>query len=121
MAETDATAWMRAVLVAERKRRELTQADVARLIVREMGEGTLTKQSFSLWESGVTGVKLEGWMAWASVLGLTLDVTVHGQDDGGVSIRVPESIADTCRTLALLTPADQQAITTLVHRLNRVK
>lgn len=59
--------------------------------------------------------------AWAEVLGMQLEVALVPAGDDTVSVRVPRSAADACRSVALLADGDRGIIVAMMDRLKQQK
>jgi transcriptional regulator with XRE-family HTH domain len=116
---TDHARWLRSVLKAERIRRGWSLQETADVVAREWGRDKLSKQSLQDWEEFKTQPKIDAFAAWARALGLRLEVDLVQSADPSVAIRVPIELADVCRTLSVLPPADRQVIIDMITRLQR--
>lgn len=109
---------LRAVLIAERKRRGWSYEQLARAVAPKLGLERLSRQGVHAWEQPTTHPTLEQYAAWAAALGMALEVDVV-PPDGLVAVRVPRSAADTARLFAALPTADQMYVGEMIRRLSR--
>jgi transcriptional regulator with XRE-family HTH domain len=110
-------AWLRGLLIAERNERKWSLEQTARAIGRELGR-SLTKQSLNAWELGEVVPKVDQFAAWASALGLQLDLELVRPREDQVTVRLPAAIAPIARELTTLSSKDVSLISELVRRLN---
>ncbi len=109
--------WLKAALMAERKRRELTFEQVARGVGRALGGKAVPKQYVHGWESLGKTPEMDKLAAWAEALGFTLELELLRQGEERAVVYVPRDLAKTCRQLAILATADRALIVPLIERL----
>ena len=108
--------WLRGLLIAERKRKKWSSARTAKAIGRVTGEG-LTRQAFAPWEKGEVTPKVDTFAAWASALGLHLDIQLLREGEDVVMVRLPSDVVPDARELSVLDPEDRRLIMQFVSRL----
>lgn len=113
---TEHAVWLRSLLIAERDRKGWSFEQAARAIRRVTGTG-FARQSLEAWEKGRAQPKIDQFAAWATALGLHLDVQLLREGEEAVMVRLPADVVPDSRELSALPTEDRQLIMSLVRRL----